>query len=372
MQKIFCLAALAFSLISVSAQNAKADSLQKLISVTRVDTVKMRLLITLGDNLVFTKPDTSITIFKQAFSIARQHQLLVDEVSILGLLSYAYSADPKKIDTSRMYIQEALRLARQNELQEQEIFCFQVLSSEYRHRWKKIDSAIYFFRQGIDLAGKYKLPTLQVEMMLRLMEDYFAQKMYDSAFSVLMNADKLAKQHNSEDYENDVLFSISEVLNGPIDSAKLQAKKCVEWAKRLNELQYAARFSSAIAGRYYNAGNYPEALRSNMEALGFYNDLNDQPNIATTLTYIGKLYKEQGDYRKSLQYLFLANKIMDKKHQQLPWNLVIIAGCYTKLNKVDSALYFAEKSYQQAELLSNGHANGGQLDDLGEVYAELG
>jgi len=372
-QKLFCLVVFAFSVISVSAQNVNTDSLRKLISVTHVDTIRMRLLKTLGDNLVFEKPDTCITIFKQALSIARQNQLTGEEATLLADLSRAYSANPKKVDTSRMYMQVARELARQNKLQAQEIFCFQILSREYFYRWAKPDSAIYFALQGIDLADKYKLPRQQIEMMELLMEEYFRQKMNDSALIVLMNALRQAKQDNFQDYENDLLnYGPSWVLNGPIDSARLLAKKAIEWAKGIHELKYAARFSAALGTKSRNIGNYLEALRSFMEALDFYNDLKDQPNIALTLNQIGDVYKQQGEYRQSLQYLFRANKIMDKDCDQLPNNLVLIAACYAKLNKVDSALYFAKKSYEEAERLDKGIVYGWQLDDLGEVYAELG
>ena len=134
-QKLFCLVFFAFSVISASAQNVNTDSLRKLISVTHVDTVRMRLLKTMGDYLVFGKPDTCIIIFKQALSIARRYQLTAEEATLLASLSRAYSANPKKIDTSRIYMQEAQRLVRQNKLQEQEIFCFQILSREYFYRW---------------------------------------------------------------------------------------------------------------------------------------------------------------------------------------------------------------------------------------------
>ena len=50
----------------------------------------------------------------------------------------------------------------------------------------------------------------------------------------------------------------------------------------------------------------------------------------------------------------------------------MIGNSYAGLHVPDSAIYFAKRSYEEAERVGKGYVPGGLLNDLGELYAQLG
>ena len=371
---LFCLLVCAFLHLTASTQQVSADSLRRQLATAREDTVRMRLLKRLGEFYIVRKYDTSIILYNQALVIARKNKLTGQESGLLTRLAAAFSFDPKKTDSARLYMQQALGLARQYKLPEQEIEWFQILSSVYLINWKPPDSAILLARQGIDLASKYKLPAKQLDLMGFLAYEYIQFKKPDSALQVMLDGILLARQDKLLDKETNLIaFVTFAITKFSIDTARILSQKAFDWARKLHEKKYEGLFLKGIAKKYFDQANYPEALKDFLQSLEIFEDLGDMEGIASVLDFIGQVYQSQGEYRKSLTYYLKSVVIQEKiQYPELMYIYERIGNDYAKLKMPDSATYFAKKSYELAARVGSGNVSGGVLDDLGEIYFELG
>jgi two-component system, NtrC family, sensor kinase len=373
-RRLFSLLFAAFLYMQAAAQQVSPNSLRNQLAATREDTVRMRLLKKLGEYYIFRKPDTSIILYNQALVIARNYKLTGQESILLARLSGAFSFNPKKRDSATLYMQQAIGLARQYKLREEEIECFQVLTSEYFINWQNPDSAILLARQGIALAEEYKLPAKQLELINMLRAEYNKFNKPDSAFRTLFDGVILARQNKLLDKETQFLANIKyKIIRSGADTSLFLSRMAIDWARSLHEKKYEGLFLSDIGSKYFYTGNYAEALKDMLQSLEIFQELGDQREMAATLNLIGIIYTRQGEYQQSLNYLLRSRDIQERIHDStIMYNYEFIGNNYAKLKMTDSAIYFAEKSYREAERVGAGYIEGGLLDDLGEIYAEMG
>ncbi|TKK69317.1 hypothetical protein FC093_08355 [Ilyomonas limi] len=128
------------------------------------------------------------------------------------------------------------------------------------------------------------------------------------------------------------------------DSALVYALKGLRLSEKLH-------FTRGSIKAYHSMGEalaikeaYPKALEVEFKALHLSQDLNDQLQISLTLFWIGIIYLHSENPQQALDYLhrlapdselYLKNKELILAH---------LGFCYFGLNKLDSALFYMEKS----------------------------
>ena len=121
-------------------------------------------------------------------------------------------------------------------------------------------------------------------------------------------------------------------------------------------------------------GDYPAALPKYLQVLEVYKDLRLENNVAVTMSHIGNLYSEQGDYQQSLSYLFNAKGLCEKNNRlaSLIWVYNLMAANYIRMKQEDSARIYTRKGYNLAYKFYNGSIPGFVLNDIGDNYFEIG
>ncbi len=91
--------------------------------------------------------------------------------------------------------------------------------------------------------------------------------------------------------------------------------------------------------------DFPKALEIEFKALHLSQELEDELHISLSFFWIGLIYLYSGEAETGLNYLHKL-KPSDEIYQK---NLELLYAhfglCYSKLNKIDSALFFIKKSY---------------------------
>lgn len=166
--------------------------------------------------------------------------------------------------------------------------------------------------------------------------------------------------------KNNVLDSLSRLLaTAESDRSRLEiltrmgyayrlknADSCISYSRRANRLAYTLNDSLAIA-RSFNImgygyslrGNFNRSLKNYLEALRFYQSIN-QPGLGRTLSNIAGIYYEQQEYDKSLMHYQRAMQVHQRynDNKSISINAYNVGLIYQDRNQPDSAIYFYRKS----------------------------
>ena len=163
----------------------------------------------------------------------------------------------------------------------------------------------------------------------------------DSLKTVLKNSKKDTNQVK-------LLLTIADeyYFNKP-ESCLLYANKALLLVRDINFSREQGNTLNTIGEALRFLGDYPQALRMQLEALRIYQQTKNKWGETRTLGFIGFVYIEFGQYNNALPYLFdsykMAREIKDKV--MTTFALTNIGHAYDMLNKADSALYYQQQAY---------------------------
>jgi len=308
---------LLLSSLGAFGQDVSVDNLRQLLLLAKEDTAKIQLLKELGYSYLGTKPDSSLALYRQGLSLARKKKLLRWEAVMTARVSYALGYLPGREDSAKAYMQRAMDLCRLNSFYGEQAWCYTTLSRLYFLNWHKPDTAIGIINEGIEFAEKNNLWDDQANMRINLANYY-------------------------------------------IESGKTNQRKA------------EASFLIYEGGWYLQSLNYSEALKSLLAAIKILEVVHEERELARALNSIGQIYYDLGEYRHSLSYYLQGIALGEKL--QTPFRMLTyqrIGSNYAKLKMHDSAVYFAKKSYAEAEHDSVGPQFPYILDDIAETYVEV-
>jgi len=158
------------------------------------------------------------------------------------------------------------------------------------------------------------------------------------------------------------------------DTALLLAQQALSLSKKTDFTKGEALSLNRIGSIFNITGNYPRALKLNLEALKKCEALRDKEGIARALANIGNVYGSQGDYRQSINYTSKALAISESIHDQssILYRIVNLGNNYEKLNMLDSAKYYTNQALDVAMPQKNKIVIGTALNNLGNIYSKMG
>jgi tetratricopeptide (TPR) repeat protein len=155
------------------------------------------------------------------------------------------------------------------------------------------------------------------------------------------------------------------------DSAMLLARQGLELAKKIDFDKGEIIGLGSIGNLYSEMGDDAKALEILLQALKKSEDSKEE-NSARVLAFISSVYDKQGDVKKSLEYSFKEMEAATAVHNEyhVMYSLIAIGDGYAKLNRLDSAMFFAQKGY--GLIIGSGYRDliGTALDNLGTIYSK--
>ena len=130
-------------------------------------------------------------------------------------------------------------------------------------------------------------------------------------------------------------------MNNNPDTALILAREGYLLATRANYGPVESFSLNMLGNVFYSKGNNAKALEFYLKALKV-SELLAVDRVGLILANISIVYSSAGDYRKSLQYLFRAKEIMEKRKDtfRLAATYLNFGDNYEKLNLLDSARFF--------------------------------
>lgn len=133
----------------------------------------------------------------------------------------------------------------------------------------------------------------------------------------------------------------------------------------------AYRFTGAI---YKNRGDYAKSLSFHLKSLKINDSLNNKQALATNYNDIGIVYKNLGDYQNALEAYQKANALVTE--MAMPKGIVMtlnnLGTIYEALGQYDDALKYYNRAYAKAQEFGILEGTSITLSNIGELYANRG
>ena len=132
------------------------------------------------------------------------------------------------------------------------------------------------------------------------------------------------------------------------DTAIYYSEEALQLAKQLKDIPSQMGAMAFTGGALINKGNLPKALELGIEAIEIGKNLPVQiaGGVGPNYSNLGVLYMQIGDYDKALQYFNKMAAMGEDDIVGVAYGYYYIALVYEKLNQLDSANIYLEKSYQ--------------------------
>ena len=191
-----------------------------------------------------------------------------------------------------------------------------------------------------------------------------------------LNKDSLLRllAHSREDTNRMILLQYlgSQYLVNNLDSSYYFGSRALNLSQRFQNRLGQATCLSLMASIMLQTGNYPEALRLNLQALQLAEQDRNEESIVKVLNSLGALYFDEKDYQRALDYFF--ESLRNDKNQPA-WVkealLANIGDAYLKLQKLDSGRQFSNAAYQLSSASNDFTEMANELANLGDIYSAL-
>jgi signal transduction histidine kinase len=167
-----------------------------------------------------------------------------------------------------------------------------------------------------------------------------------------------------------LLFNLSySYLMAYGDTAITYAKQGVQLAQKIKYGYGEVLCMNMLSWGLTNLGNFTSALDFGFKALALSENLHDTFLIVYSNNALMACYGQQEDYKEALAYGYEAKKLFTSPYAdtfQASIVLGIIGSLYEKTNRLDSALYYAERAFE----LHKGWS--GIFKILGDIHVKMG
>jgi tetratricopeptide (TPR) repeat protein len=364
----------------IVAQNqSKIDSLSKVLVTTKMDTVRIRTLLSIGRQYQNAKPDTALFYYKKALSLSKKSKKERCEAKASNRLGYFYykqSDYQKALEYyhKSLHIEEELgnkkKIAtilnsignvyyRQSNLEKALEYYFKSLHIKEELGNKNGIAAsssnignVYYIQSDLKKALEYYLKSLHIEEELEnkngiaasstnIGNVYSVQSDYVKALEYYTKALYInTKQGNKKGVVSN-LTTIGKIYwhQGDNDKSLEFMLKALQLNKELGDKSGIARIHLDIAGVYWIRADYDKALKNMFKALEVNKELGNKGSIGMNLLSIGVFYKEKNDYEKSMEYYMESLKIARETK-----NNYLIGMCLSNIGNI----YFLQNNYNKS------------------------
>jgi two-component system, NtrC family, sensor kinase len=150
------------------------------------------------------------------------------------------------------------------------------------------------------------------------------------------------------------------------DTAITYAQDGLRLAQKLNYEEGRDWCMIRLCGALTTLGNYAEAMVFGFKALSLSKEIKDTAALGFTYSSLAVCYREQGDYTKAAKFIMEDLRLLELRGLNPNVSEAVLSSIYERDNKLDSALYYAQRSYDLNKEWS------GLLTVLGAIQSKLG
>ena len=323
-----------FTFFNLSYAQSNSESLISKLKEAAIDTIKIQLLIDVGDEYFYTFPDSSHNYYQNALAISKK--INNKKFEALSLLNLGFYYDYKEYyQASLEYYLKAIELYKLINDQRGVADCYNYVGYSFA------------YLNSVENAFKYYIKSLNIY-----------KKLNDSLGMAEINT---GLGHLYLDLEN--------------------YTKAHDYYSKSLQIYSALNDKEGVLSSYIDVGNAISENGDIQKGLDYYfksvelsKELNDFEGLAVNYTNIGECYLDLGNYEKALDYSFKSNEVSAKNNYNLlyPLTYANIAKSYLKLKQYNKVVLFANKSLEASKNVSWANMEYDAHSYLSSAYEELG
>lgn len=359
MKKLLCVL-LFFVFTSSHSQTSQIDSLQTILKSTKQDSVRVRLLLSIIEQLSGQDPDSAGKLINLGIDICNKDQNIKNSAKTVRDVfkkQYGYLyINLGNIDYLKGDMDQAIKQTYQglgylkalNDLQGMGLGYSNL--SQYFQVTGVLDSAIYYAESSVTYFKRIHSVYYTGLALNTLGIIYDYQGNYPKALSYYFEALKLIEEAKSEKGTALIKHNIGAVYEAQRDLVKAQEfyEFALEHRLKIND-QFGIGESYIALGKVMKKrSEFSKAFEFYNKALAIQQKLNDLPNLAVTYNNIGQLYRLTGDKQKAAELLHksidIQMEIKDKNGLVFSYNN--LGTLYLEQKQYDKAIPLALKALQ--------------------------
>lgn len=197
-----------------------------------------------------------------------------------------------------------------------------------------------------------------------------------NCYSQQLSIDSLKKELagvKADSSKANILYDLSTAYRGfDYDSSLHYAMLSLQQSRKFPRGEMRAYAAAGVALRY--SGNYTTAIEFFLKGLHLAEKYNLPEEIFLCYQGLSTATKDMGDYKQALAY---GKKAMEYEAYSRTGKMVVsgnFGDLYERLNKMDSALYYANNSYEEAmkQPETSYYGKAFTLETLGNIEEKLG
>lgn len=345
---------LLFCLIpAISGLAQRLDSIRHQ-SVTRaVDTLKIRNLLGLADELTNENPQLAYQHALEARQLAEQHGLIQFTAESALLIGDCLKRT-SRCEQAIPYLKEGQTIFSELHLPSRALECANLLAACLIDL-RQTDQALLLLEQNINQSRQINDQRAQARGHLLMGAALKERHAPEQAIQHLLTAARLADELNdsrllSSTYSNlGILF----VDMDDIDNARKYLLLAADYRSKINDRHGLAKVYTSLGVLFNKAKEWESARNYLHKALELQQELNNRSGMSQSLQNLGIVYRNLGQYQKALQHydrsLQIKQELGDQKGEcLLYYNRALVL---MDLNQPQEALHALDASERLAQQL---------------------
>ncbi|OFY69838.1 MAG: hypothetical protein A3G23_07390 [Bacteroidetes bacterium RIFCSPLOWO2_12_FULL_37_12] len=265
-----------FSQDNTTSKSIKIDSLEQELKISKLDSIRTKLLFQLGLEYKVLLPSKSIIYSEQALLLVKKTKQVLLTADILKLLGFQYTTIGN-YNQAISYYSDAIHIYKKFNKKNDEGDCIHNTGQVYLNKGD-LKKALSEFRKALRIYEEADYP-------------YGIAKTYQ-------NIGILYRHLDNNDKALEYYF------------------KAIAIWERVDNKQEKANCLNSVGIVYIRKKNYNKSLECFTTSLEIQKELNNKKGIASILANLGIITDAKGDFKKSLEYfeksLAISNEIQDK------------------------------------------------------------
>ncbi len=350
MKQILYISLLLLLPLGISAQ--KIDSLRHILSQDIPDSTRINTLFELANQLYLTRPETTITVCKQIYTLSQKNHDTTSLAEVLGWLGYLYLeigetdsalsynlraakliAKTKnlqslaitylniasiydnlgQLDKDLVYLNKSLKIAQQTKDKQ----LLAVIYNNYAYLYNnlgEIKKAIQYWSKALEIQQQVKGYKGLASIYTNLANAFSLQKDLDKSIEYYRKSLEYYKKINDQIGIASVYKSIGSIFltQGLIDSANLYYKKSLKIISKTKLKPKLAILFLDLSTLKERQKEYDSAVSYALKALELYRKIKDPDGLSKAYLRLGTIYFNKAKYHKALDYAKQAYKLSQK------------------------------------------------------------
>jgi len=285
------------------------DSLKNVITVSKNDTNKVKILYEIGNQYERSILDSALYYYNEALKVAED----IEEKKFIAqcLISIGFNLNTKGVNEKAIqYLERALKISEKLEDKEKISSCYLGLGAIHQDTGS-YEMAIEFFLKALENAKEieFKKGISRSYNLLGIV--YYDQGSYDqsieSYLQALIQFEELGDKRNMSACFNNIAL---------VHLEQRSYDKSIEYLQKSLALNEEIGHKRGMAICYTNIGNifilqkdYDKGIEFHEKALELFEELGDDRGISTITHDLGKTYFIKGSYKKAHEYYLEAVNI---------------------------------------------------------------